>query len=331
MNILFDIVQLIFTGLEIREVVDCKEIDQNQRRQDSEKSLQNIFRGGFLNFIGDTTISVLNKVIRFILPLSGRYAIFERFLKNYEEICLLTNERTELVIVLYRHRTEETYDRTINLVNEMNNKYTNSKIEVLRGSGNFSRARALELAVAESDDDDLLFFIDVDIVFTESALNRIRLNTVLNRRIYFPVVFSQFDPRIAQNEPTKRTSFVINEDTGYWRKFGFGIVSIYKQDYRSIRGFNLTIDGWGKEDVDLYEKAVKSEFDVFRAPDKNLIHVYHDIECDDRLSNTQLSMCRGTRADTYAGTNVLAKIIHDNPEYLTYAMTKRLRLNKPGG
>lgn len=323
--------KIFFAGLEIREVVDCEEVDQRKRREDSERPLRGIFSSGFLNFNTRASDPIFGKTIRFVLPLSGRYTIFERFLKNYEEICLSDGDRTELVIVLYRHPTEESYERTLALIDETKYRYPSSKIEVLRGSGNFSRARALELGLAESRDDDLLFFVDVDIVFTESALNRIRLNTVYNRRIYFPVVFSQFDPKFVYGEAGKHESFVVNERTGYWRQFGFGIVSIYKHDYQSIGGFDLSINGWGKEDVDLYEKAVRSELDTFRAPDKNLIHVYHEVECDEKLTGSQLAMCRGTRADTYASTETLAKIIYDNPDYLRFAKSRRSTVTNAAG
>ncbi|XP_043284509.1 chondroitin sulfate synthase 1 [Venturia canescens] len=320
-----------FTGLEIREVVDCVEVDREERP--SKKSRLGIFPAGFLSFNGDEAAAdpLRSKRIKFILPLAGRFAIFERFLKNYEEICLLRDHQTDLVVVLYRREDDDSYYKTLDLIEKMRYKYGYDKITVLEGDGEFSRGRALGLGVSRAEDKELLFFVDVDIVFTASALVRIRLNTVLNRRLYFPVVFSQFNPKIIHNQNEKYNHFAIDEKSGFWRQFGFGIVSIYKEDFREIGGFDLTIKGWGKEDIDLYEKAIKSKINVFRSPDKNLIHVYHEVECDEKLIDPQLAMCKGTRADIYANTEVLAQIIYDHPEYLRFAKSRIPNLTNSAG
>lgn len=47
----------------------------------------------------------------------------------------------------------------------------------------------------------------------------------------------------------------INEEVGYWRAFGFGIVAMYKSDLKAVGGLDTSILGWGGEDVDLYEKV----------------------------------------------------------------------------
>ncbi|XP_063979175.1 chondroitin sulfate synthase 1 isoform X2 [Diachasmimorpha longicaudata] len=315
-----------YTGIEIREVVNCEEMDHHRSQKP-----QSIFNAEFLGFSSaKETDPIKDKSIRFILALSGRFQAFQRFLRNYEEICLMTGAKTELVVVLYPHRTDDSIGSTIELIDRIRRKYSSARIEVISGSGNFSRAQALNLGISQSRDDDLMFFVDVDIVLKAAALQRIRLNTVIGRQVYFPIVFSQFDPTIVRENSNTQDPFLINEFTGFWRQFGFGIVSLYKKDYLTIGGFDLSITGWGKEDVDFFEKAVKSKLNVFRAPDKHLVHVFHDVECDERLSGIQLSMCRGTKVDIFGSTQALARIIHDNPEYLRFARGRRARLTAQG-
>ncbi|XP_060823700.1 chondroitin sulfate synthase 1 [Bombus pascuorum] len=322
-----------FTGLEIRETVNGEEVDETQRSQQNDKSLQNIFRGGFLNlnFNFEEEDPVKSKIIHFILPLSGRYQVFRRFLQNYEEVCLTSGEKTALLVILYRRGTEDSFNRTTDLIDQLKYKYRSVSIDVIPVSGTFSRAKALNFGVSRLKDDDLMFFVDVDIVFTESALYRIRANSLLGRQIYFPVVFSQYDPKVVYKDNRKEDTFAINEISGYWRQFGFGIVSLYKQDYKSVGGFNLSIQGWGKEDVDFYEKVVKSNIKIFRAADKDLVHIYHDVECSKDLSETQWSMCMGTKTDTIAGIETLAKMIYGNPEILRFAKARRENLTRAAG
>ncbi|KOC66565.1 Chondroitin sulfate synthase 1 [Habropoda laboriosa] len=325
-----------FTGLEIRETVDGREIDEERRSERNDRTLQDIFRGGFLNLNfnfeeQEEEDPVKSKIVHFILPLSGRYEVFQRFIQNYEEICLTSGERTSLLVILYRHRTEDTFNRTIDLIEQLKYKYRSASIDIIPVPGTFSRARALNHGVSRLNGNDLMFFIDVDIVFTEAALHRIRSNTLLGRQIYFPVVFSQYDPKIVYGYAKKQGTFAISEMTGYWRQFGFGIVSLFKQDYKSVGGFDLTIQGWGKEDVDFYEKVVKSNIKIFRSADKDLVHVYHEVECSKDLSETQWSMCMGTKADTYAGIETLSKMIYENPEILRFAKARRLNLTNAAG
>lgn len=149
--------------------------------------------------------------------------------------------------------------------------------------------------------------------------------------MYFPIVFSQYDPKIVYGEAGKQDKFTINEISGHWRQYGFGIVSLYKRDYRAVGGLDLSIQGWGKEDVEFFEKAVKSDLDVFRAADRHLVHVYHEVECNRELSSLQLSMCIGSKTDTYAGVETLADMIYANPNILRFAKERRQKRTNPAG
>ncbi|XP_057331409.1 chondroitin sulfate synthase 1 [Microplitis mediator] len=330
-----------FTGVEAREVVGDEEVDGGYL--ESRQRTSNNFYPSFLFNSASKLDPVEDKVINFVVPLAGRFKTFERFINNYEQVCLITNAKTELLVILYPHKLEDSIDSTIYLIDSIKFKYKNAKIKVILDRNNlFSRAKALDQAVKHLNNNDLLFFIDVDIVFTHEALHRVRSNTIINRKIYFPIVFSQYDPnyvnyhsanhnsdKFSENNNYSENIFIINEVTGYWRQFGFGIVSLYKRDYLKIGGFNLSIEGWGKEDVDFYEKSVKSDLIVFRAPDINLIHVYHKVTCDEKLSNIQMSMCKGSRYETLASADTLTKIICNNSDYLNFASNRRNKL-KPG-
>jgi chondroitin sulfate synthase len=80
--------------------------------------------------------------------------------------------------------------------------------------------------------DDLTLFIDVDIVFDTKNLLRIRQNTVKDQSIYFQIVYSLYNPKLLNKSyPLDDYAFfnsaIVDEDNGFWRQFGFGIVSLY--------------------------------------------------------------------------------------------------------
>ena len=96
---------------------------------------------------------------------------------------------------------------------------------------------------------------------------------------------------------------------------------MYRADFERVGGFDLSISGWGKEDVDLFEKFIKagekdSRFEVFRAVDPTLIHVFHPVHCDAKLDNAQLTMCLGSKAASMASERVMTKYLMDNPGLL---------------
>lgn len=182
---------------------------------------------------GDFEIS--NKLINFILPLSGRFTTFLRFIRNFEGVCLQRKEKVTLTVVLFPNERDNSFNETISVVNKLQDKYVYTRISVLSLNETFARALALEYGASHvAHPDDLLFFIDVDMIFNSKALMRIRLNTVRSKSVYFPIVFSQYDPQIVYNSFESPNNFLITQDTGYWRQFGFGIVSLYKTDLRKV-------------------------------------------------------------------------------------------------
>lgn len=249
--------------------------------------------------------------VNFILPLSGRYNIFKRFLKTYEYT--LINEVTKLFVILYRNEDSPTdFTQTIQLINRFNSKYPNSVI-IIKSNETFSRGKALQLGIDHLQDDDLLLLIDVDMIFNNNAIERVRRNTALNNKIYFPIVYSLYSPKLLNktyndHDYLEFSQNIIDEENGFWRQFGFGIVGLYKSDYVQLGGFNLLISGWGYEDVTFYDNVVKSKLKIVRSVDPDFMHIYHSVECDQQLDNEQKRMCLGTKGSTLGSLQQLQRI-----------------------
>ena len=126
-------------------------------------------------------------------------------------------------------------------------------------------------------------------------------------------------------------STIVNNESGYFREFGYGLASRYKCDIMNnkINGFVTDIKGWGLEDVKFLEKiltashqiqnqyllsiAEGNEFknisnfnlNIFRSPDPSLIHIFHHITCDKNLEKNQYKMCLGTKSNTLGNFRLL--------------------------
>ncbi|CAK1541983.1 unnamed protein product [Leptosia nina] len=295
----------------------------------------------------DYEYPIYDRRIYFILPLMGRQEIFARFMKNYEEIILKSDEAVTLIVVLYLDgKNLQDYRSAEALLDHYNDMYGKDIRIVHMGSTTFSRGAALTEGLKECENDDLIFFVDVDMMFNHISLRRIRINTVKYNQVYFPIVFSEYNPDVVQGEdynkfkgesvvtiPTRKFyksdvpktdreladlkySKEINDDFGYFRQYGFGILSIYKCDFLRVGGFNLNIKGWGYEDVQLFETLIKSNLTVYRIADESLVHKFHSVDCDKNLEKSQFLMCLGTKASTYGSEKHMTYYMLNHPEVL---------------
>jgi len=245
--------------------------------------------------------------VHFLVPLEGRLQTFRRFMKNFELVCLKVLRRVKLVVA-YSSSVSSPYEHKV-IMKEYQEKYPEAELIWLDIAGAFSRGIALSLAANKFGQKALLFLCDVDLIFNSEFIDRCRLNTALGKRVYFPIMFSQFDPELTYSNKTKPDShFTINKDAGVWRSFSYGPACIYRQDMDAVGGFDTSIKGWGLEDVDLFEKFVHHpEIEVFRAADPGVIHVYHKIKCDPNLSVLQYTQCQGSKASILASQKSLVR------------------------
>lgn len=256
----------------------------------------------------ETNLEISSSIrVSLVLPLAGRLETLKRFMSNYERVCL-QNHRTsavELLIVVFTVDgiADSDYLTSVhNLVNNLNNNYGEASIRLHEVHKIFSRGLALNSGAKLHSSNSLLVFIDVDMIFDASFLDRVRRNTIYNTSAYFPIIYSQYNPA---NVPEAKRGLDFDEDVGYWRKYGFGIVSIYKADYDRAKGFNESIVGWGLEDIDFVEKVMKINLMAFRSADPGIIHIYHEPSCDSGISEIQYKNCLGTTLSTVGSVNSL--------------------------
>ncbi|XP_015927513.2 chondroitin sulfate synthase 1 [Parasteatoda tepidariorum] len=253
---------------------------------------------------------MMNTKINIIVPLYGRLENFKRFLNNIEVVFLKTGEKVHLAVVYFESEQDDSTETKM-ILEDLKRRYPAYDLRLIEAKGPFSRAVALEVGAKAFSPYSLLFFVDVDIVLDVGVLNRIRLNTIKSKQVYFPVVFSEYDPEYLENDSEIPS---LSEERGYWRQFGYGIVSIYNEDLRQVGGFDTSIRGWGKEDVDLYSKVVRSNLTVLRAADPGIVHVFHPITCSPELEDSQYEMCWGSKLSSLASQKTLAKIILSNKQ-----------------
>ncbi|CAJ0576077.1 unnamed protein product, partial [Mesorhabditis spiculigera] len=236
-----------------------------------------------------------------ILPLRGRAEIFQRFAAHLRNVCQ-RESGVSLVLVLYDNEEVDINRKTAAELAEA----VDVKI-IDMGEAKFSRGLALSKGTEHLPPTALLFFTDVDMLFTCDTLQRIKQNVILGAQAYFPIVFSEFSPESwSENDKLLADAFHYGRRRGYFRHFGYGLAALYKADFDRAGGFNTKIEGWGLEDVDFFERCLKlPNLRIMRAPEPGLVHIYHPIVCDPALPETQKNMCTGSKAASLASIDAL--------------------------
>ncbi len=193
----------------------------------------------------------------------------------------------------------------------------------------FSRANLLEVGVQSccsnksiknTVSSNLLFFCDVDVLFNVQFLDLCRLNARQNKRVYFPILYSYYNSQLSKRQEPRMASLdlitqrvnsveedpnlnitdieeldlLIDNQVGYWRDTGFGMVCLHDTDFWALGGFGDKFrakNGWGGEDVHLVRQFLKSSLEVHRVVTPGLFHLYHKKECLPDLNPSELDEC----------------------------------------
>ncbi|XP_028313351.1 chondroitin sulfate N-acetylgalactosaminyltransferase 1-like [Gouania willdenowi] len=258
------------------------------------------------------SVSTRSMIINIIVPLSKRADAFWQFIKNFREVCIHQDSRVHLTVVYFgRDQIEQ-----VKAAMDQTTRETRFRgFTLIQLNEEFSRGRGLDVGARawRRSHNVLLFFCDVDIHFTADFLTSCRLNAEPGKKVYYPVLFSQYNPSIIYSNhtlpPSLQQQMVIRRENGFWRDFGFGMTCQYRSDFINIGGFDRSIKGWGLEDVHLYRKYLHSKLMVIRAPSRGLFHLWHEKSCADELPQDKYKMCMQTKAMSEASHDQLGALL----------------------
>jgi len=139
------------------------------------------------------------KLVHFIVAVPGLTLNLRRFLSNFEDVCAHENDRAYLLIVVCSNSTKEMEAVRSAASVVQRHRHDTVHIRVVHTRRRFDLALALDLGSRQLPSSALIAFADVDIRFSRAAVRRCRLHAIENRQVYYPVVFSQYDPDVVRH------------------------------------------------------------------------------------------------------------------------------------
>lgn len=258
------------------------------------------------------TIDTSKEIINLILPLSGRTDNFKIFLKRFGDICVRWDGRVYLTVVYFGTKDRDVVN---SLLSEFEDREKFKNYKVIFEDGPFSRGAGLQRGVLSWEKgNNIMFFCDVDMFFMPDFLERCRFYTEPGQMLYYPMVFSLYNPEVVYNgrPPEIYQQLYIGKDNGFWRDFGFGMTCVYKNDFVETKGFDTSIHGWGTEDLKLYRKFLQTNLAVVRAVDRGIFHMYHPKKCQSSWPSEQYLSCLQSKAVTEASHREMGMLAFGN-------------------
>ncbi|XP_064153223.1 chondroitin sulfate N-acetylgalactosaminyltransferase 1-like [Anguilla rostrata] len=248
-------------------------------------------------------------LINIVVPLAKRVDKFRQFMRNFREVCIRQDGRVHLTVVYFG---KEQINEVKGILRTTSKEMNFRNFTLIQLNEEFSRGRGLDVGARSwKHGNVLLFFCDVDIYFSAEFLNSCRLNAKPGKKVFYPVLFSQYNPSLIYGNnsiPPLQQQLLIDKNTGFWRDFGFGMTCQYRSDFINIGGFDVDIKGWGGEDVHLYRKYLHSLLLVVRAPSRGLVHLWHEKSCSAQLPPEQYRMCLQSKAMSEASHGLLGTL-----------------------
>lgn len=225
---------------------------------------------------------------------------YSQFFSMFEKICLQGSLTISLHVSLTAH---DGSDRVIEVMSSLQARYPRSNI-TYRLVTQTARGYGLHQVVPHEKDTLLLIF-DPNYVLTETFIDHCLMNTIANKQVYFPVIFSLYNSMIADKLNIPRKSIVTSE-TGFWNKYNYRVLCIYQSDYHDVGGLDTTAQSG--EDVGLFEKIRGSRLKIFRALEPHLVRPFMQRSCED-LPEAEKVTCHNAVMDTIGSRRQLGLLV----------------------
>ena len=236
--------------------------------------------------------------VNFVVPTAAVSKAFQRFMISFENTFLARTppELVGLFVILYSDGKVKKYSKnlfaTTTLLRLYKKKYPTADLRLVTTDRPFSRKQSIELASRENPSFELLFLADIHVDFSHQFLERCRMNAIENNQVYFPAVFSPYNPSEFYKDRLLHpyaVRFKIAAEQGSWMHENFHLACLYNYDLARVLegGRDLKERDWSLIDLVMKQSGLR----VFRGVEPGLVNLWQDGCTEDTLSGREKVLC----------------------------------------
>lgn len=244
---------------------------------------------------------------------------FANFIRN-------SDEKSRVLIVLIDAGNPSAFLPLINLVKALKQTYNGNnyhgktladKIDLLTVKAEHKDIfLVVDVVIARYGPDLLYFVASLKMEIKSDFMNRIRMNTIHDYQVFFPIPFAQFNPKIAYRElgvDVKLPSTIeVHKAVGRFDSTNFELSSFYGVDYLAAKTSSTNRGLFASESkifCDLIQLFLNTDLHVFRAVDPALKLKYYEQYCDPFVEEQAYSRCITRRKEGLASKAQLASLV----------------------
>ncbi|XP_067121714.1 chondroitin sulfate glucuronyltransferase [Centruroides vittatus] len=187
------------------------------------------------------------RIILILIIKSSNQVEAIKFLENYSKSCLDKQDNTVLLLVFLYNPNEpgkgtknDVFGSFKGLVNKYTTKYraTGAKIAWLsiKTAGRMpSEFSIYDLIVRKLQPETMVLQCQTNMEIHSEYLNRVRMNTIINHQVFFPIPFVQYHPKIVYKGSVPPEYIEVKKDYGHFDLNDYDHMSFYVQDYLAAR------------------------------------------------------------------------------------------------
>ena len=262
-------------------------------------------------------------MVNIILSLQeDQVMMFDVFMDAYARTCLQNTEDVRLIVALLYKNTSsaqssgsrDVFTRPKSLIGEYNKKFDTKGKLTWRALVNVeSDIHVVDALQNEFKTDVLILMTSVNVEMepdvTSPFLNRVRMNTIKGKQVFFPLGFWQYKPNLTHTKKTHPINVEVGQRMGYFSTMSFDHASFYISDYKTAR---KTLSPDSVKNGDIFNMFLSyKDFHVFRAVEPNLKLKWMNMTCDPRGSTDRYQECVTQNVEGLASQHHLALLIYE--------------------
>ena len=261
-----------------------------------------------------------NMMVNIILPLKPEDVLhFDIFITTYARSCLQNMEDVRLIVALIYPNTSKSapnpkdpFAKPKSSIADYSKKYnTKGKLSWKALENVKSDINIVDIVQGEFKTDVLILLTTVNMEMspelTNHYLNRVRMNTIKGKQVFFPMGFWQYKPNLIYNKKPFPASVEVGQRLGLYDTKSTEHAAFYLSDYRTARKVLST------KTVDIFSMFVTyKSFHVFQAVEPNLKLKWMNLTCDPRVSTEKYQQCLTRNVEGLASQHHLALLIYEH-------------------